>query len=155
MAGGDRTPGSRWLAQLIREGRAGALRADLAHFYQRDLLDVWRGTLSPRAVYELVEHIPDDSAIQAELRGGRQHRGWSIAAYLAAAQVDASHDTAWVTASAASRKSVKRPARVQRPGGLAARARTTTQLDLSSHPLARPLPAKYRGTVKKAITKGR
>ena len=153
MAGRDRTPGSRWLGQLITDGRAGALRADLAHFYQRDLLDVWRGTLSPRAVYELVEHIPDDSALQAQLRGGRQHRGWSVAAYLAAAQVDAAHDIAWVTASAASRKTVKRPARVQRPGGLAAQPRR--QLDLSSHPLARPLPAKYRGTVKKAITKGR
>jgi hypothetical protein len=113
---------------------------------------VWRGTLSPRTVYDLVEHIPDDSALQAQLRGGRQHRGWSTAAYLAAAQVDASHDTAWVIASANSRKSVKRPVRVQRPGGLA--ARRDKQLDLSGHPLARPLPAKYRGTVKKAITRG-
>lgn len=153
MADGDRTPGSRWLAQLIREGRAGALRADLAHYYQRDLLDVWRGSLSPSTVYDLVEHIPDDSALQALMRGGRQHRGWTVAAYLAAATVDASHDTAWVTASAHSRKTIKRPQRVQRPGGLAAQPQR--QLDLSSHPMARPLPAKYRGTVKKAITKGR
>ncbi|GGX98580.1 hypothetical protein [Streptomyces fructofermentans] len=153
MAVGDPAPGSLWLAQLIGDGRAGALRADLRHFYQLDLLDVWRGSLSPLALYDLVEHMPDDSALQAQLRGGRHHRGWSVAAYLTAAAVDASHDTAWVVASANSRKSVKRPARVERPGGLA--AKRGRALDLSGHPMAKPLPPKYRGTVKKAITKGR
>lgn len=135
---------------MIDEGLGAALRADL-QMYGLDLADVWRGRLAPRRVLDLVEHLPDDSALQAQTRGGRHHRGWTVAAYLAAAAVDAGHDTAWVVASANSKKTVRRPPRVDRPGGMASRSRADA-LDLSSHPLAQPLPAKYR--MSKAITKG-
>ncbi|MGW2089675.1 hypothetical protein [Streptomyces sp. NPDC001880] len=136
---------------MIDDGYGAAIRADLQHSYGLDLADVWRGRLAPRRVLDLVEHIPDDSALQAQMRGGRHHRGWTVAAYLAAAGVDAAHDTAWVVASANSKKTVKRPPRVERPSGLTGRSRGK-KLDLSSHPLARPLPAKYRTT--QAITRG-
>ncbi len=134
---------------MIEEGHGAALRSDLQHFYGLDLADVWRGRLAPRRVLDLVEHIPDDSAIQAELRGGRHHRGWTVGAYLNAAGVDASHDTAWAVAQGNSPKTVRRPERVPRPGSLASQQRGKP-LDLSTHPLARPLPEKYRT----AITKG-
>ncbi|WP_405944758.1 hypothetical protein [Streptomyces sp. NBC_00932] len=95
--------------------------------------------------------MPDDGALQAQVRGGRHHRGWTVSAYLAAASVDAGHDTAWVVASANSKKTVKRPERVHLPGGLATSQRGKP-LDLSAHPLAQPLPEKYR--IKAAIKKG-
>jgi len=135
---------------MIDEGHGAALRADL-QMYGLDLADVWRGRLAPRRVLDLVEHLPDDSALQAQMRGGRHHRGWTVAAYLAAAAVDAEHDTAWVVASANSKKTVRRPPRVERPDGPRGRSRSKA-LDLSGHPLARPLPAKYRRP--EAITKG-
>jgi hypothetical protein len=40
-------------------------------------------------VLTLVEHLPEDSALFAALRGGPQHRPWTTRAYLAAGACNA------------------------------------------------------------------
>lgn len=64
--------------------------ADLKRYYQTDLLDAFRQepTLTPRAVLWLVEHLPEDSATFASIRGGREMRPWTTEMYLLAAQTN-------------------------------------------------------------------
>jgi hypothetical protein len=66
------------------------LVADLRRYYQVDLLDVFReGTsLTPRYVLMLVEHLPDDSALFAAMRGGKEHRPWTVETHLLTAVVN-------------------------------------------------------------------
>ena len=81
--------GSVQLVKLIdKHGRA--LVADLAHYYHLDLRDLWRpeSGLTPRYVLSLVEHLPEDSATLAEVRGGPQMRPWTLNNQLAGAAVN-------------------------------------------------------------------
>ncbi|MER7174196.1 hypothetical protein [Streptomyces mesophilus] len=134
-------PGSLQLGQLIREGHGAALRADLQHRYGLDLADVWRGQLAPRRVLDLAEHLPTGSALATSLTGDPAHRGWDLHAHLIAHVIDAAHHTAWTVAQAGSRKPVPRPKPLPRPGTHFVRR---GPLDLSVHPLAKPLPERYR-----------
>ncbi|MEJ8652734.1 MULTISPECIES: hypothetical protein [Streptomyces] len=141
MAERDTGPGSLKLGQLIHQGHGAALRADLQHHYGLDLADLWRGQLAPRRVLNLVEHLPAGSALAAQLGGDPSHRGWDLHAHLLAHVVDAAHHTAWAVAQAHSRKPVPHPKPLPRPGP---RPRRAGPLDLSKHPLAQPLPERYR-----------
>ncbi|WP_275462061.1 hypothetical protein [Streptomyces noursei] len=145
MDRGDPGPGSFQLGQLIDAGHGAAIRWDLQRL-GLDLADVWRGTLAPCRVLDLVEHSPDDSALAAALRGGPAHRPWTLERHLQAALVDAVNTCAWILAQSNGSRSVKRPDPVPRPSP-AEGARAGRALDLSRHPLARPLPEQYR-TVK-------
>lgn len=84
----DRLPGnrpaggSRQLLQLIDE-HGSAVLADLLRYYGVDIRDLWRGgDLTPRYVLWLVEHLPADSATYAAMKGGPEHRAWTIETYL-------------------------------------------------------------------------
>lgn len=151
MDGGDSAPGSAWLGQLIDDGHGAALRYDLQRL-GLDLADVWRGTLAPRRVLDLVEQSEHDTALGAALRGGPQYRGWNVQAYLAACLIDAVQNVSWTTAQVRSKKRLRHPTAFPRPmPGVAVKGKGRA-LDLSKHPDARPLPAKYLN--RKAITKG-
>ena len=147
MDGAHPGGGSLQLGQLIDDGHGSAIRYDLQRI-GLDLADVWRGTLCPRRVIDLVEQGPDDSAFAAALRGGPEHRAWTLERHLQAMEVDAANTTWWVNAQANSKKKVPRPKPVQRPtlSASAKAAAARRVLDLSKHPLARRLPEKYRRT---------
>jgi hypothetical protein len=59
------------LAYLI-ERYGGAIEADLHHHYRLDLLDLWRGALSPRKVLNLIDHLPATSNYIAAMAGDDQ-----------------------------------------------------------------------------------
>ncbi|WP_411140245.1 hypothetical protein [Streptomyces sp. x-80] len=144
MDGGHAGGGSLQLGQLIDDGHGAAIRYDLQRL-GLDLADVWRGTLAPRRVLDLVEHGPDDSAVVASHRGGLAHRAWPLERHLQAALVDAVNTTAWLIAQVNSKGAVARPEAIPRPQtAVASRASPGRKLDLSRHPLAQPLPEKYR-----------
>lgn len=87
---GERTTGgSRQLLQLIDE-HGSAVLADLQRYYNLDLRDLWREgtTLTPRFVLWLVEHVPHDSATVAAMKGGQEHRPWTIDTFLLAQAVN-------------------------------------------------------------------
>lgn len=103
---------------------------------------MWRGTLAPRRVVDLVEQLPDDSALAASVRGGIQYRAWDVQTHLLAALVDGVHLAAWVTAQANSKQRIARPKPLPRPAAERPSV-AATPLDLSRHPDARPIPEKY------------
>ncbi len=110
--------------------------------YGLDLADIWRGTLTPRRVVELAERLPPGRHLPAALAGGAAHFGWDTRTHLLADLVEAVHLDAWTLVQINSRKPVKAPQRLPRPGeGTTARR---APLDLSRHPHAQPLPDKYR-----------
>ncbi|KDN84374.1 hypothetical protein [Kitasatospora cheerisanensis] len=138
--------GSLQLVQLIQvSGLGGELRADLQQYYGLDLADLPRGTLAPRRILQLVEHLPYDCALMAALRGGPVHRQWDTRTHLLASIVDAVQAGTWTAVQLASHRRVPEPEPLPRPGTRAAAAAPARRpLDLSRHPDARPLPAKYR-----------
>lgn len=95
-----------------------ALLADLRRYYRVDLADLWHADpprLSPRRVVWLVEHLPEDSATVAVLRGGAEHRSWTTAAHLLATVVDAVQLNTWATVAANSKRRPRPPTPLPRP----------------------------------------
>lgn len=64
--------------------------SDLRRYYQFDLLDMFRPDppMTARTLLWLVEHLPDDSATFAAMRGGREFRAWTTDTHLFAAMVN-------------------------------------------------------------------
>lgn len=89
VPGGRTAGGSRQLLQLIDE-HGSAVLADLQRYYNLDLRDLWREgtTLTPRFVLWLVEHLPHESATVASMKGGPEHRPWTLDIYLMAHMVN-------------------------------------------------------------------
>jgi hypothetical protein len=60
--------------------------ADLWRYYGVDLRDLWRpgSDLTPRAVLWLVEHLPQESATIAAMKGGGHFREWTTQNHLLA-----------------------------------------------------------------------
>lgn len=139
MAGGDPGPGSAGLGQLIHDGHGGPLRADLQRYYGLDLADIWRGTLAPRRVWNLSEHLPEDAALAASLAGGPEHRGWTLQTYLLAHLLNSVRfaDANNVRVNGGKLKSDPKPVQTPQP------KTERPALNLSRHPLAQPLPDKY------------
>lgn len=82
------------LLSLIRE-HGDAIEADLA-FRGFDLLDMWRGTLSPRKVDVLIRGLPADSATRMSINGEPL---WGRTDYILADLIDATNGHAWLTAN--------------------------------------------------------
>jgi hypothetical protein len=94
----------------------------LRRYYTVDLTCLWRGTLSPRRVLWWVEHLPEDSATVAALRGGPEHRAWTSSAHLLASVVDAVQVNTWTAVAAHAKRRPKPPAPLPRPTTSARRA---------------------------------
>lgn len=56
------------------------MEADLQRFYGADYRDRWRGDLTLRRLLVLIRHLPPESALSAELRGGEPH--WTVGDHL-------------------------------------------------------------------------
>ncbi|RLK54821.1 hypothetical protein [Actinokineospora cianjurensis] len=108
-------PGSLGLDQLADKVGGATLYADLRRYYGIDLADLWHGTLTPRRVLWLIEHLPEDSATVAALRGGPQHRAWTTAAHLLATVADAVQLGTWTTIAAHARRRPTPPKPLPRP----------------------------------------
>ncbi|PPK63527.1 hypothetical protein V5P93_000418 [Actinokineospora auranticolor] len=108
-------PGTLGLDQLADKVGGAALYADLRRYYGVDLADLWHGTLTPRRVLWLIEHLPEDSAAVAALRGGSEHRAWTATTHLLATVVDAVQLGTWTTVAANSRRRPRPPAPMPRP----------------------------------------
>jgi hypothetical protein len=83
----------------------------------------------------LVEHLPPDSAVTAQVMGGQQFRGWRIDTYLLAAAVDVLQTANYQRSGGKGPKPqpVKRPGKKQHGGGTplaAMRPRTTTRREV-------------------------
>lgn len=132
MAEGDADGGSVGLGRLILDGHGGALRADLQRYYGLDFVDLWRGTLSPRRVWQLSEYLPADSSLHAVLAGGLHFREWGTQTQLTAHLINAirAADVSNVRVNGGKARQPK-PIDVPAPGS-AQRKR----VDLSKHPLA-------------------
>jgi hypothetical protein len=106
------------LLALIRE-HGDAIEADLA-FRGFDLLDMWRGTLSPRRVDVLVRGLPPDSATRMAMND--REPLWSRTDYILADVFDAVQGTNWIIANKDVEKEhnrSKHPTPYPRPGGAA------------------------------------
>jgi hypothetical protein len=115
------TGGILGLDQLTDQVGGSALYADLRR-YGVDLADLWRGGLSPRQVWWLVEHLPEDSATVAALRGGAEQRAWTTLAHLLATVADAVQLNTWTTVAAHAKRRPAPPKPLPRPGTPTARA---------------------------------
>lgn len=62
---------------MIDDGHGEAIEADLQREYGLDLLDVFRGTLSPAKVMRLLGQLDERSALFASLAGNPEFRGWT------------------------------------------------------------------------------
>ena len=115
VPGPDVPGGSRALVKLIDE-HGTALTADLRRYYGIDLRDLFRdGTsLTARYVLWLVEHLPEDSATFASMRGGPRFRSWTTQTHLMAAMVNLLHGANSQRAGKRSRPLV-RPPKPERP----------------------------------------
>ncbi|MFI7009967.1 hypothetical protein [Streptomyces sp. NPDC050145] len=80
---------------LLRE-HGDAVEADLA-YRGFDLLDLWRGTLSPRKVDILIRGLPPDSATRQSLNDGLPL--WRQTDFILADLVDATAYETWVIAN--------------------------------------------------------
>lgn len=93
------------------------LTADFLSEYGIDILDVFRGRLSPRRALTLVEQLPINSRFATAKRGGAQYYGWDRHAYMLADIFDAVTSLVYVTIAANSErpKSVQQPDAYPRP----------------------------------------
>lgn len=79
-----------------------------------------------------VEHLPEDSATVAALRGGHEHRAWTSAAHLLASVVDAVQVNTWTTIAAHSKRRPKPPTPLPRPTSPRRVARVVTVAEIAA-----------------------
>lgn len=89
-----------------------AIEADFHRFYQLDLLDLYRGTLSPRKVLVLIEHLPPGAALWNETGGDS---AWTLETHLLANVLDAVNVSNWIAAGG---KQSSKPKPIARPDEL-------------------------------------
>ena len=92
-----------------------AVEADLA-FRGFDLLDMWRGTLSPRKVEVLIRGLPPDSATRMAMNDGQPL--WSRTDHILADLIDRVAALTWVVGNkdVAERNRTQYPDPYPRPG---------------------------------------
>jgi hypothetical protein len=85
--------------------------SDLRRYYRINLLDVFDGEsgLTAHVVLWLVEHLPEDSATMAAVRGGPQFRAWTSQMYMLAAQVNMLYAANRQRAGKATRSGIVKP----------------------------------------------
>lgn len=111
------------------------MRADLQRYYGLDLVDLWRGTLSPRRAWQLCEYLPADSALNAVLAGGIEFRAWNLQTQLLAHLLNVVR-VADVNNIRVSGGKAKAPTPIDVP---APKATKRPRIDLSKHPLAQKI----------------
>lgn len=107
-----------------------AIEADLA-FRGFDLLDMWRGKLTPRKVDVLIRGLPPDSATRMAMNEGEPL--WGRTDHILADLVDAMNSNTWVLANheAAKKDRSPFPEPYPRPGMVApSKKREITAADL-------------------------
>lgn len=93
------------------------MEADLLRFYRVDLLDYYRGKLSPRRLRVLIRHLPRESALARALHGDVVD--WGLTEHLLAGVVDELAVGNWLFVTANSPEHAdppERPRPVPRPG---------------------------------------
>ncbi|MFD5308182.1 hypothetical protein [Streptomyces ardesiacus] len=106
------------------------MEADLA-FRQVDLLDLWRGKITPRKLDVMIRGLPPDSATRIAMNG--KEPLWSRTDYILADLIDSNNAVAWLVANQdvpATRKSTF-PDPYPRPGDQP-RKREITAADLKA-----------------------
>ena len=99
--------------------------ADFREFYGLRLSNVLRfdGSLPVEEAAILARQLPHNSRTLAALQGGEEYRGWDIQTHLLAALVDAMNTNTFLFAKVNSKKRVKAPHPVPRPGDAERRKR--------------------------------
>lgn len=87
-----------------------------------------------RRLLVLVRGLPATSRLSVALRGGAEHDGWDLHAYLLAGVFDAIQATAHAVVQSNSTRRVKAPAPLPRPG----RTRKRRVIRIADLPGARP-----------------
>jgi hypothetical protein len=92
------TGGRRQLCELVDE-YGDELRGDFQEFYQLDLVDAWRGTLTARRVIDLAERLIDipRSRFRAAVMHDERILGWGTEAEILADLYDALVDNSVIT----------------------------------------------------------
>ncbi|AKY02162.1 tail assembly chaperone [Streptomyces phage SF1] len=72
------------------------MEADLA-FRQVDLLDLWRGRITPRKLDVMIRGLPPDSATRIAMNG--KEPLWSRTDYILADLIDSNNGVAWLVAN--------------------------------------------------------
>lgn len=86
---------------------------------------MWTGALSVRRAVVLWRHLPATSRTAVAMRGGADHDGWDVHAYLLAGVIDAVNSVTHATAQVHSKRKLRRPDPLPRPGGASRAARRT------------------------------
>lgn len=99
--------------------------ADFREYYGLRLTDVLRfdGSLPVREAAILARQLPPNSRLLSAIQGGSEYRGWTIDTYLLAALVDSMNTNTFAFVKANSKKRVKEPKSVPRPGDAERRKR--------------------------------
>lgn len=97
------------------------MEADLHRYYQIDLLDLWRGTLSPRKIRVLVKHLPPESATVRALNPRTpEEEHWTTDRQLLAGICDRVDQLTYTTSilgvDQKHRNKIKEPRPIPRPG---------------------------------------
>lgn len=93
------------------------IEADLQRVYSLDLLDVYRGTLSPRKLMVYIEQLPPGSATWNATGGDS---AWNVQEHLTANLLDAQNIGNWIAAGG---KPSDKPKPVPRPADLVKKRR--------------------------------
>jgi hypothetical protein len=128
----------RQLRDLVDE-YAGELEADFLEFYPRiDLLDVWRGALTPRRALVLVEQLiyTPGSRYRAAALEDPAFNGWGPTESILADLVDRVAALMYITAKANGGKP-RKPEPYKRPQVNTAPAPAVTATDIDAFPLGR------------------
>ncbi|KIQ62402.1 hypothetical protein TR51_25510 [Kitasatospora griseola] len=115
------------------------LVADFQRHYAMRLSDVVAGAVSPKSALAMVEHLPEDSAFVAAVRGGREFAGWDTVAYMLAALIDSVNMTTWAVFSQNAKRPPSKPQPFERPGKRKRTIRAAETL-LRHNPHAVPIP---------------
>lgn len=83
------------------------------------MTDLFTGALTLRRLHVLVRELPHHSRLSVALRGGVEHDGWDVHAHLLAAVVDAVHANTHALVQVNSRRRVRAPHPLPRPGSTA------------------------------------
>jgi hypothetical protein len=92
--------------------------SDFREYYNLRLTDVYRfdGSLPVWEAAILMKQLPPSSRTMAALQGGREYWGWDVDRYMLAALLDAMNINTYAFVSANSKKKVKAPVAIPRPG---------------------------------------
>lgn len=91
------------------------MHADLLEYFQKDILDLIRGDMSPVEAFSLLMHLPDESRVKAHFRGGSHHEGWGYDRYLRAGMINAINTNTYLLARINSKRKPDQPEPVETP----------------------------------------